>query len=62
MDAAMELAELICELEPERREETEFFLIYRRDFPLSLAKLFDREFPKKFGRALARVARNHAVG
>jgi hypothetical protein len=60
MDAAMELTELICTLEPDRRTETEFFLIYRRDCPLSVPRLFNSEVPKKFGRAQARVARNHA--
>jgi hypothetical protein len=62
MDAAMELAELICLLEPERRENTEFFLIYRSDCPYHLAKLFNQEVAKKFGRAEARAARNFAKG
>jgi hypothetical protein len=58
----MELAELICALEPVRRESTEFFLIYRRDCPLSLPKLFNSEVPRHFGRAQARMARNHEEG
>jgi hypothetical protein len=62
MDQAMELTELICALEPERRQETEFFLVYRRDCPVSLPRLFNHEVPKKFGRAQARMARNHDEG
>jgi hypothetical protein len=62
LGAAMELTELICELEPVRREETEFFLVYRRDCAPSFPKLFNREVSKHFGRAQARPARNFAVG
>lgn len=58
----MELAELICQLEPARREETEFFLVYRKDCPVTLPKLFNQEVSKHFGRAQARVARNHDIG
>jgi hypothetical protein len=62
MAAALELAELICDLEPVRRPETEFFLVYRKDCPHSVARIFNKEVPKKFGRAQACQARNHDVG
>src|SRR5258705_5420645 len=62
MDAAMELTKLICDLEPERRNETEFFLVYRKDCSLYLPKCFENMATPKFGRARARPARNHDTG
>lgn len=59
--AALELTELICDLEPAERA-TEFFLIYRKDCELYIAKRFERMAREKFVRAAARVARNHDVG
>jgi hypothetical protein len=58
----MELAKLICDLEPERRENTEFFLIYRKDCPLELPKYFQAIAGPKFGRSEARMARNFDAG
>jgi hypothetical protein len=62
MDQAMELTQLICDLEPERRQNTEFFLVYRKDCPLQLPKYFEGIAKPKFGCAIARQARNHEVG
>lgn len=62
MGAAGELTELICDLELERREETEFFLVYRKDCPYTIVKAFESRAGAKFGRAKACMARNHAVG
>lgn len=60
--AALELAQLICDLEPVRRPETEFWLVYRKDTPLGPIKEFNAMTASKFGRAAARVARNHDEG
>lgn len=60
--ASLELTELICDIEPERREETEFWLIYRKDTPLIVAKTFEQLAKKKFGRSGARMARNYDDG
>jgi hypothetical protein len=61
-DAAIELTALIADMEPVRREETEFFLIYRKDCPLALAHYFTAIAAPKFGRVGAYVARNHDEG
>ena len=58
----MELAQLIADIEPARREETEFFLIYRKDCHPSIERKFASVAGPKFGRAIARPARNHDVG
>jgi hypothetical protein len=62
MDAAIELIQLICWTEPKRREETEFFLVYRKDCPLWLGREFEKLASRYFGRCSARVARNHDTG
>ena len=62
MGAAMELTQLICDLEAERRPDTEFFLVYRKDTPPYIPKLFVGLTSKKFGRCMANVAINHEVG
>lgn len=63
MEAAMDLAQLIADIEPTRRPETEFFLVFRRDCP---EQLLTRKFlsvaAPKFGRAAAAPARNHDTG
>src|SRR3981189_812413 len=59
MDAAVELIQLICWCEHKRREETEFFLVYRKDCPLWLGKEFEKLTSNHFGRSAARMARNH---
>lgn len=60
--AALELAQLICDLEPVRRPETEFWLVYRKDTPLTAMKDFNAMAAQKFARSGARCARNHDVG
>jgi hypothetical protein len=62
MDAAVELTQLICEIEPQRRENTEFFLVYRKDCPLDFPRYFEFITRPKFGRVAARMARNHDEG
>lgn len=62
MPAALELAQLICDLEPTKRSDTEFFLVYRKDCPLELPKHFNAMAGPKFARAQACMARNHDVG
>jgi hypothetical protein len=62
IDATLELARLICDLEPERREQTEFFLVYRKDTPLYVPMAFEGMAKPKFGRAMARIARNYDDG
>jgi hypothetical protein len=62
MGAAGELVQLICDLEPVQRPETEFYLVYRRDCPYTIIKAFESLAGAKFGRAKACIARNHAVG
>ena len=62
LGAALELAQLICDLEPERRENTEFFLVYRKDTPIYGPLAFETMAKPKFGRALARAARNFDDG
>lgn len=61
-DAALDLARLICDLEPERRTETEFFLVFRKDCPYTIKKQFEKLAASKFGRCAARPARNHDTG
>jgi hypothetical protein len=62
MDAAIELVQLICEIEHKRRENTEFFLIYRKDCPSWLEKEFEKLAGRHFGRVAARQARNYDTG
>ena len=59
---ALELAQLICDLEKERRPDTDFFLVYRKDTPLQVHKYFEAMAGPKFGRVVARPARNHDTG
>lgn len=59
---AMELALLICDLEKEKRKETEFFLTYRKDTPPVIHKYFEGIAKQKFSTAIARPARNHDTG
>jgi hypothetical protein len=61
-DAALELTQLICDIEPEKRDDAEFFLCFRKDTPLEVAKLFNAMAKPKFGRAEARMARNFDTG
>ena len=60
--AALELTELICDIEPERRDETEFWLVYRKDTPLNIPKRFSELARQKFGRSGAFAARNFDDG
>lgn len=62
MNTALELTQLICDLEKERREGTEFFLIYRRDCPYQIKNHFEAIAGQKFDRVAARQARNFATG
>lgn len=58
----MELTLLICDLEKERRKDSEFFLVYRKDTPPVVHKYFEGIAKQKFGTAIARPARNHDTG
>lgn len=60
-DAAMDLAKLICELEPENRN-SEFVLVYRRDCDIRLPKFFEKLAGMRFARAYARMANNFDEG
>jgi len=57
-----ELVQLICDLEREKRGETEFWLIYRKDCPIWVPREFEKLAKHKFGRAAALMARNHDTG
>lgn len=61
-DQALELAQLICDIEPSLRKDGEFFLVYRKDTSPGIAKAFQSIVPTKFARAAARMARNHDTG
>ena len=61
-DAAIELTQLICDLESTRREDTEFFLVYRKDCSPMLPRFFESMAQTKFGRVKACMARNHDEG
>jgi hypothetical protein len=61
LDAAMDLAKLICEIEPVVRD-TEFVLVYRKDCDIRCHKHFETLAGMRFARAYARMARNHEVG
>jgi hypothetical protein len=58
----MDLARLICQLEQEKRADTEFFLIYRKDCDPRLPKFFEELASMRFARARAREARNYDIG
>ena len=60
-DVAMDLAKLICELEPVVRD-SEFVLIYRKDCDQRLPKFFEGLAGMRFARAYARMAINHETG
>src|SRR4029077_4260675 len=60
-DVAMDLAKLICELEPVVRD-SEFVLVYRKDCDTRLPKFFEGLAGMRFARAYARMAHNHEVG
>jgi hypothetical protein len=57
-DVAMDLAKLICELEPKIRD-SEFVLVYRRDCDPRLPKYFETLARMRFKHAYARMAHNH---
>jgi len=57
-----ELVQLICDLEGHKRDETEFFLIYRKDCTPHVPRHFEKMARHKFGRAQAFMARNHDEG
>ena len=59
---ALSLARLISDIEPEFRGDGEFFLVYRKDCSLWLAKEFERLVAPKFARVVAREARNFDTG
>lgn len=61
LDAAMDLAKLICELEPVVRN-SEFVLVYRKDIDTRAPKHFETLARMRFARAYARVAHNHDTG
>lgn len=61
-EEAIDLTRLICDIEPVKREEAEFFLVYRKDSHPSTAKMFVLLTSPKFGRVAAREARNHDTG
>ena len=60
-DMAMDLAKLICELEPTVRD-SEFILVFRKDCDQRLPKFFEGLARMRFRRAFARQAFNHADG
>jgi hypothetical protein len=60
-DAAMDLARLICELEPVPRD-SEFVLVYRKDCDPRLHKFFEQLAGMRFNRAFSRMARNYEAG
>jgi|SRR5215469_641803 len=62
LQQTFELAKLICDIEHKRREHGEFFLVYRKDCPLWIAKEFEHLTRSKFERVAARMARNHDTG
>lgn len=62
VDQTFDLVQLICDLEPFKRHNTEFHLIYRKDCPLWVPRKFAEIAFPKFGTALASQARNHDVG
>jgi len=57
-----ELVQLICDLEGHKRDETEFFLIYRKDCTPHVPRHFEKMARHKFGRAQALMARNYDTG
>ena len=57
-----ELVQLICDLEKEKRDTTEFWLIYRKDCNPDVPRHFEKLAKPKFGRAGAFMARNHDTG
>jgi hypothetical protein len=61
LEVAMDLARLICEIEPVVRD-SEFVLVYRRDCDVRLPKFFEELAGMRFLRAYARMARNHDEG
>lgn len=61
LDVAMDLAKLICEIEPGVRD-SEFVLIYRKDCDIRCHKHFETLAGMRFARPFARIARNHDTG
>jgi hypothetical protein len=61
LDAAMDLAKLICELEPVIRD-SEFVLVYRKDCDFRAPKHFEKLASMRFKHAYARMAHNHDTG
>jgi hypothetical protein len=62
LSQTFDLVRLICDLEKTKRDNTEFWLVYRKDCPLWVHKEFAKLAGTKFGRAQAFMARNHDVG
>jgi len=61
LDVAMDLAKLICEIEPGVRD-SEFVLIYRKDCDYRCHKHFETLARMRFARAYAKMAFNHETG
>lgn len=61
LDAGMDLAKLICEIEPVVRD-SEFVLIYRKDCDHRAHKHFEKLAGMRFKHAFARMAHNHDTG
>lgn len=57
----MDLAKLICELEPVVRD-SEFVLVYRKDCDIRCPKYFEGLARMRFKHAYARMAHNHETG
>jgi hypothetical protein len=62
LDQTFELTKLICDIESRKRDDTEFFLVYRKDCALWVPKEFEKLVCKHFARYAAREARNFDVG
>jgi hypothetical protein len=62
VNAAMELARLICDIEPGPVSQGEFVLVYRKDTDHRIARFFEGMVRQKFPTARACVARNHDTG
>ena len=58
----MDLARLICEIEPEGIRDSEFVLVYRKDCDSRAHKHFETLAGMRFARAYAKMAFNHEVG
>jgi hypothetical protein len=61
LDAGMDLAKLICELEPEVRD-SEFVMVYRKDIDARAPAHFEKLARMRFKQAYARCAHNYETG